>query len=158
MSLTRNARTRLTVAAAALLLPIGVAAPAYAAAPPSQQQDSRSVGDRVLDEAPLHRGKRYVYGATGPDTFDCSGFVQYVFAQVGVSLPRTSRDQYAVSQKVAQHERRPGDLIAMKDSRGRVTHVGVYGGNDDWWVASTSAKRVIHQKLYSSNYSVGRFS
>ena len=158
--MTPHARTRLTVAAMALLLPVGVAGPGYAGAPPSQQQgeDSRPVGDRVLDEAPKHEGKPYVYGATGPDSFDCSGFVQYAYGQVGVALPRTSGEQYAASQKVAQHERRPGDLIAMKNSRGQVTHVGIYGGHDNWWVASTSADRVILQDLYSTNYSVGRFS
>ena len=156
--MNNDVRTRITVAAAALMLPIGVVAPVAVAAPASAQQDTRSVGDRVLDEAPKHQGKPYRYGATGPDAFDCSGFTQYVYGQVGVSLPRTSADQYAVSEKIAQQDRRPGDLIAMKNSSGRVTHVGVYGGHDNWWVESTSAGRVILQDLNSSNYGVGRFS
>lgn len=111
----------------------GVAAPSASA----QQQDTRPVGARVLDETPEHDGKPYRYGATGPDAFDCSGYVQHVFGQ---------------------HERQPGDLIAMRNSAGRVTHVGVYGGHDNWWAASTGQGRVMVQNLYSSNDSVGRFS
>jgi len=146
----------LGVAGALVLAPVAV--PGLAAPVAHAQQDARPLGDRVLDEAPKHQGKPYRYGATGPDAFDCSGFTQYVYGQVGVSLPRTSADQYAVSEKIAQQDRRPGDLIAMKNSSGRVTHVGVYGGHDNWWVESTSAGRVILQDLYSSNYGVGRFS
>lgn len=156
--MNNDVRTRISVAAAALTLPIGVVAPVALAAPASAQQDTRSVGDRVLDEAPKHQGKPYRYGATGPDAFDCSGFTQYAYGQVGVALPRTSADQYAVSEKIAQQDRRPGDLIAMKNSSGRVTHVGIYGGHDNWWVESTSAGRVILQDLYGSNDGVGRFS
>jgi peptidoglycan DL-endopeptidase CwlO len=145
--------------AGALVLPVtvpGVAPHGLGTAVASA--DSRPAGDRVLDEAPKHQGKPYRYGATGPDAFDCSGFTQYAFGQVGVALPRTSADQYAASEKVAKADRRPGDLIAMRNSNGAVTHVGIYAGHDDWWVASTGSKRVILQDLYSSNYSVGRFS
>jgi peptidoglycan DL-endopeptidase CwlO len=158
----------LTAGVAALVLPLGLAAPASAASTPlalvgAQQQeqpppDTRTLGDRALEEAPKHEGKPYRYGATGPDAFDCSGFVQYVFRAVGRELPRTSADQYAASEKIAQHDRRPGDLIAMRNSNGQVTHVGIYGGHDNWWVGSTSAGRMILQDLYSTNYSVGRFS
>lgn len=140
----------------ALVLPVAAPValvPGSSAAAASQ----RPFGDRVVDAASPHRGKPYVYGATGPDRFDCSGYVQYVFRQMGINLPRTSRDQYAVAPKVAKADRRPGDLIAMRNSRGAVVHVGIYTGNDTWLVASTGSRRVVHQRLYSSNYSVGRF-
>jgi len=158
-ALTRPSVSRLAGALAltgALVLP--VAAP-VAVAPElnAASASERPFGDRVVDEAAKHRGKPYRYGHTGPNSFDCSGYVQYVFRQMGVDLPRTSRDQYAVAPKVAKADRRPGDLIAMKNSRGTVTHVGIYTGNDTWLVASTGSKRVIHQRLYSSNYGVGRF-
>jgi peptidoglycan DL-endopeptidase CwlO len=121
-------------------------------------QSAPTAGERALQEAPRHQGKRYRYGSTGPSTFDCSGFVQYVFRQAGVELPRTSREQFAVSQKVAKADRRPGDLIAVQNRRGSVTHVGIYAGEDRWWVASTGRKRVVLQKLYTDRYSVGRFA
>lgn len=138
----------------ALLLPasVGVAASASASA---QQED---FGQQVVNEAASHDGKDYRYGATGPDAFDCSGYIQYVFAQLGRELPRTSGDQYAASQKVAKADRRPGDLIAIHNRDGRVTHVAIYAGDDRMWVASTSNDRIMLQSVYTDRYSVGRFS
>lgn len=152
---------------ALLLTPaIGVvtAAPAAAHTTSASSQESSSaqqggsVGERAVSEAARHAGKPYRYGATGPDSFDCSGFVQYVYGQVGVAVPRTSGDQYAASAKVAKGDKQPGDLIAMRNSRGRITHVGVYAGDNSWWVARRSGTTVTKQTLYSSNYSVGRFA
>ena len=97
-----------------------------------------------------------MYGATGPGSFDCSGFVQYVYGQLGVDVPRTSGAQYAASAKVSQADRRAGDIIAMRSDSGRVTHVGIYAGDNSWWVARRSGTTVTRQQLYSSNYSVGR--
>ena len=140
----------------ALLTPVvGLATAAPAAAHTTAASSS---DDRAVQEAARHEGKPYEYGATGPDSFDCSGFVQYVFGQVGVDIPRTSSEQYAASDKVSRGDRRPGDLIAMRNSDGRITHVGVYAGDDSWWVARRSGTTVTRQALYSDNYSVGRFA
>ncbi|MCW2680920.1 MAG: hydrolase [Frankiales bacterium] len=138
----------------ALLLPVCVAtAPLHAVAAAQEQ----SFGDRVVAEAASHDGKDYEYGATGPGSFDCSGYVQYVFAQLGKRLPRTSGDQYAASQKVGKADKRPGDLIAIHSSSGRVTHVALYAGGGDMWVASTGSDRVRLQAIYTDRYRVGRF-
>jgi cell wall-associated NlpC family hydrolase len=179
-------RTRTTLVALALAAPLALAGPAVAApglpvglpgqaeAPqqsgqhaqeqqggqqqPEQQEDTRTLGEKAVDEARTHDGKPYEYGATGPDSFDCSGFVQYVFAQVGRELPRTSRDQYAASEKVAREDVRLGDLIAIHNSKGTVTHVGIYAGDHRMWVASSGAERVKLQEIYTDRYRVGRFS
>ena len=135
-----------------LLLPVSVTA----AMPASATQES-SFGSRVVEEARKHDGKDYRYGATGPDAFDCSGYVLYVFRQLGKQLPRTSGEQYAASQKVAKADRRPGDLIAIHSSSGRVTHVAIYAGDDKMWVASTGSDRVRLQDIYTDRYRVGRF-
>lgn len=116
-----------------------------------------SFGHRAVQEAASHDGDDYRYGATGPDAFDCSGYVQYVFKQLGKSLPRTSGEQYAASQKVAKSDKRPGDLIAIHNSDGRVTHVAVYAGDGNMWVASTGSDRVRLQSIYTDRYRVGRF-
>ena len=142
----------------ALLVP---AVPALAHETSSQEQQSSqeqgSFGDRVVAEASRHDGKDYTYGATGPDSFDCSGYVQYVFRQLGVEVPRTSRDQYAASQKVAKGEQQLGDLIAIHNSEGRVTHVGIFAGDNSMWVASSGSDRVRLQSIYTDQYNVGRF-
>ena len=148
--LTRLATT--TALTGSLLLPAAVVASPSAAA-----QEQQSFGDRVVAEAARHDGKDYRYGATGPDAFDCSGYVQYVFRQLGVELPRRSGDQYAASTKVAKADKRPGDLIAIHDSSGRVTHVAIYAGGGDMWVASTGSDRVRLQSVYTDRYRVGRF-
>ena len=138
----------------ALLLPVSVAAAPVLSAAAAQEQ---SFGERAVQEAARHDGKDYRYGATGPDAFDCSGYVQYVFGQLGKQLPRTSGEQYAASQKVAKSDKRPGDLIAIHSSSGRVTHVAIYAGGGDMWVASTGSDRVRLQSIYTDRYRVGRF-
>ena len=144
----------------ALLTPVlGLATAAPAAAhttSASSSSTTSSFGARAVEEAARHEGKPYAYGATGPGSFDCSGFVQYVYGQLGVDVPRTSGEQYAASQKVSQADRRAGDLIAMRSDSGRITHVGIYAGDNSWWVARRAGTTVTRQQLYSSNYSVGR--
>ena len=72
-------------------------------------------------------GKPYVWGATGPDTFDCSGFTQYVWQQAGVAIPRVAADQDAWTVPVPLSELVPGDLVFF--GRSDVHHVGIYIGN-----------------------------
>jgi cell wall-associated NlpC family hydrolase len=157
---TRTARTAAVLGlSTALLTPVlglATAAPAAAHTTSASSTQTSDVGARAVQEAAQHEGKPYEYGATGPGSFDCSGFVQYVYAQVGVAVPRTSGDQYAASSKVSQADRRLGDLIAMRNSDGRITHVGIYAGDDSWWVARRTGTTVTKQALYSSHYSVGR--
>ncbi len=74
-------------------------------------------------------GAPYVYGTNGPSTFDCSGFVQYVYSRVGIYVSRSSstqiRDGYAVSYENAQ----PGDILSWGYSEGNPTHSALYVGN-----------------------------
>jgi len=73
-------------------------------------------------------GSPYRWAADGPDTFDCSGFTMWVYRQVGVSLPHSSRAQYNVGQRVSRANLKPGDLVFF--GRSRIHHVGIYvGGN-----------------------------
>lgn len=74
------------------------------------------------------RGCPYVYGATGPNTFDCSGFVQYSARHgLDMQLPRTAAEQYNFVQKISDGEREPGDLVFFSYN-GKVSHVGIYLG------------------------------
>ncbi|MET9489846.1 NlpC/P60 family protein [Nocardia sp. NPDC006630] len=76
-------------------------------------------------------GKPYVYGAEGPNSFDCSGLTQYSAASAGVSIPRTAAEQYQELPKVAPANIRPGDLIfpAAEYNSGSPAHVMLYIGN-----------------------------
>lgn len=79
----------------------------------------------VLNEAYKHLGKPYVYGATGSDTFDCSGFTQYVYKHaLGVDISRTTYSQINVGNPVSRADLQPGDLVFP-----HAGHVGIYVGN-----------------------------
>ncbi|MFE3081493.1 C40 family peptidase [Nocardia tengchongensis] len=89
------------------------------------------VASQAISVAMSELGKPYVWGATGPDSFDCSGLVQYAARAAGVSLPRTSQEQYQQLPKVNPADIRPGDLIfpGSEFNGGSPTHVMMYIGN-----------------------------
>ncbi|WP_322751041.1 MULTISPECIES: C40 family peptidase [unclassified Frankia] len=114
-----------------------------------------SIGEKAVYLASLQRGKPYVYGAEGPYAFDCSGLVQYVFKQLGRSLPRTAQQQFAASLRVPQAGKQPGDLIFF-GTPGNITHVAIYAGNGYVWSAPETGRTVSLVPIWSSTYYVGR--
>ena len=116
---------------------------------------SSAFPQRLMEEAARHRGKPYQWGAVGPHRFDCSGFTLYVYGRFGKSLPHNSRQQYAVSRKVAKSEKRVGDLIFTYNSSG-IHHVAIYAGNGYIWHSPRSGDVVKHSKMWSNSYYVGR--
>lgn len=89
-------------------------------------------------------GKPYVWGATGPGSFDCSGLTSYVWRQAGVSIPRTSRDQYAAGVKVSRSALRPGDLVYFGMP---IYHVAVYIGGGQMVSAPEPGQLVKYQSM-----------
>ncbi|WP_353942108.1 NlpC/P60 family protein [Streptomyces sp. HUAS MG91] len=71
-------------------------------------------------------GKPYVWGASGPSGFDCSGLTQWSYAQAGVGLPRTSQEQRYAGRQVSLSQARPGDLVTYRSD---ASHIGIYAGN-----------------------------
>ena len=112
-----------------------------------------STGGAVVNEAMRHVGKAYVYGASGPYAFDCSGFTMYVYRQLGYSLNRTAASQMSNGVSVARENLIPGDLLFFRD-RGTsyIGHVGIYIGNNQMVHASTSTTGVIITDLNSGYY------
>ena len=121
----------------------------------SSVRTTKAVADRVLAIAASQYGKPYSYGASGPNSFDCSGFTSYVFARVGVSLSHNAAAQYSEVHHVAKADRRPGDLIFTYGSGG-IGHVAIYAGNNEMWAATHTGDIVRKEHLYTSNYYVGR--
>lgn len=96
--------------------------------PPDLGDPVRAPRGSVVEIALSKLGAPYRWGAAGPDAFDCSGFTMWVYAQVGVSLPHSSRAQYSCGERVSRANLRPGDLVFF--GRSRIHHVGIYiGGN-----------------------------
>lgn len=81
---------------------------------------------KAIEAAYSELGKPYIWGAVGPDGFDCSGLMQHVWSEAGVMLPRTSQEQADAGQTVPLSEIEPGDLVIYFAGR---THVGMYVGN-----------------------------
>lgn len=92
-------------------------------APEENVSTASGSGSAVVDIARRYVGTPYVYGGSSPAGFDCSGFTAYVFAQVGVSIPRSSSAQRNAGRVVSAAEARPGDLVWWPG------HVGIYTGN-----------------------------
>lgn len=89
---------------------------------------SGAVGDRAAALAQKQLGKQYQWGAAGPDKFDCSGLVMFVYNELGVPLPRVSREQASAGYHVDRKDLRPGDLVFFKLNGSRIDHVGIYVG------------------------------
>lgn len=90
-----------------------------------------ATGDQIVAQALDFLGDPYVYGATGPSTFDCSGLTQDTYKLVGLTLPRTSEEQYTVGTKVSADQLEAGDLVFSAGSDGTTSspgHVGIYDG------------------------------
>lgn len=99
-------------------------------------------------------GKPYVYGATGPNSFDCSGFTQYIYKYYGKTIPRTSSAQYASCTRVSKANLKPGYLVFFSSTAGgsSVGHVGIYTGNNTIVHAANSSVGVITSNLNSAYY------
>lgn len=105
------------------------------------------LAEKAIALAADQEGDPYVWGADGPDAFDCSGLVQYVFGKLGYDLPRTTQAQYEAVQHVSQDNLRPGDLVFLFGSGGAY-HVGIYAGDGEWWAARRPGTTVTKQQAY----------
>jgi cell wall-associated NlpC family hydrolase len=114
---------------------------AASAAVPAQAVAS----NRILEIAVRYVGVPYVSGGSTPAGFDCSGFTQYVFAQVGVSLPRTSAAQRYAGTVVPADQAKPGDLVWWPG------HVGIYMGNGQHIAARQPGTPLKISPLYRAN-------
>ena len=94
-------------------------------------------------------GKPYVWGSTGPESFDCSGLVRYVYkTALGKEIPRVSYDQSKFGQEVDKKDLQVGDLIFFDTmKKGKVSHVGMYIGNNEFIHASNHKNGVKKSKL-----------
>ena len=110
---------------------------------------------RLLNIALRFGGVPYVWGGATPAGFDCSGFVQYVFGQIGVNLPRTADVQYELGRKVMRSDLQPGDLVFFETYEPGASHDGIYVG-DDRFVAANSGTGVavaaLSDPYWSSRY------
>jgi len=105
-------------------------------------------------------GIKYVWGATGPHTYDCSGFTQKIYADAGIFLPRVSRDQARVGDFVRYENLQRGDMVffdTKKKRTGIVSHVGIYLGGGNFIHASSAAKKIVIYNFNDKSFYKKRF-
>jgi cell wall-associated NlpC family hydrolase len=112
-------------------------------------------GSSVLSIAARYVGTPYVYGGTTPRGFDCSGYTRYVYAQLGVSLPRTANAQMLATKRISRSEAKPGDLVFFV-SGGRAYHNGIYAGDGMMYDSPRSGKSVSKRAIWDATIVFGR--
>jgi len=129
----------------AALVGLAVALAACSTVPqrPPMPEGSRASGQRVVEVALQHRGAPYRWGGEGPAEFDCSGFVRYVYAQLGVALPHNAAAQYKLGTPVPRDRLEPGDLVFFDHLR----HNGIYIGDGRFIHARQTGKHVAIASL-----------
>lgn len=106
--------------------------------------------DDLLSWGNQEIGKPYVYGAEGPSTFDCSGLMQFIFAKVGIQLPRVADAQYHATAKVAESSAGAGDLVFyVNNQTGVADHVALYLGAGKQLAAPHTGANVEIQSVYN---------
>ena len=104
---------------------------------------------KILKTAAQYKGVPYVFGGTTPKGFDCSGYVQFVFAKHGIRLTRTADTQALEGKFVSKKNLKPGDLVFFTTYEPGASHVGIYAGNNLFWNA-TSSRGIMLSNLTDS--------
>ncbi len=116
---------------------------------------SQSDRQKLLADAKMFKGGRYIWGGTTPKGFDCSGYVQYLYNKNNISLPRTAWAQSKKGQDVALEDLKKGDLLFFLTDKKRgipITHVGIYMGNGEFIHAASKKKGIIISPLMHGSY------
>lgn len=137
-------------------LPVDFRYKSKAPIPNEEYLEQHPVAEAILDTADDYLGVPYLWGGTTPSGFDCSGFVQYVYRENGISLPRVADDQlHAAGTYISRSQLQPGDLVFF-GSGDYASHVGIYVG-EGMMIHSPSTGKVIQYTSIDSSYYSSRF-
>lgn len=119
-----------------------------------------SKGEEVVNYAKTLLGKSYVYGGVGPNSFDCSGFTQYVYNKFGVNLSHSASAQANIGTTVSKANLQLGDMIFFSQGGSSIGHVGIFVGNNSFIHAANPQKGVVITSLsdgyYTTNYKTAK--
>ena len=118
----------------------------------SERTTLSSLRQNILDEASAWLGVKYRYRGTDKSGVDCSGFVLRVYESAGMRIPRTTKEQFTIGEKISRASLLPGDLVFFQNTAGKgISHVGIYFGNEKFIHASTT-RGVILSDLNEAYY------
>ncbi|MFV2029447.1 C40 family peptidase [Neisseria sp. S1] len=126
------------------------------------QSSNRSDADQLISSAMGLLGVAYRYGGTSASTgFDCSGFMQHIFRRsMQINLPRTSAEQARMGVAVSRSDLQPGDMVFFSTVGGRISHVGLYIGNNRFIHAPRTGKSIeitsMSNKYWNARYVTAR--
>jgi len=109
--------------------------------------EKQEPGTQLVQIAQQQLGLPYRSGGKTPVGFDCSGLVYFVYGSAGYTVPRTSRDQYRASRRIALDSLAPGDLVFFRVSSEKISHVGIYVADDLFIHSPSSGKGVSYASL-----------
>lgn len=109
--------------------------------------NTNSTGNKVVNLAQGVLGSPYKYGGSSPKGFDCSGLVYYTHNKLGISVPRTTRDQAKHANSLSLRDVEPGDILFFKIYGNKISHVGIYTGNNQFIHAPKSGKFVSYASI-----------
>jgi cell wall-associated NlpC family hydrolase len=135
LNFARRALVALTLGAGMTLTSVAAIAPAASASVTAPTHAAQV----AVNTAMAQQGKPYVWGGSGPNSFDCSGLTQFAFKAAGIALPRTTKTQATAGTPVAKANLQPGDLVFFYSP---ISHVGIYIGNGQMVHAPTSGSVV----------------
>ncbi len=117
--------------------------------PAVSRDSSVAAARRLIQFSMKYLGVPYVFGGTSTDGFDCSGFTRHVYRIVGLELPRTADNQFAVGRGVSQQRLLPGDMVFFTTYAPGASHSGIYIG-DGRFISATSSRGIAVDSLNSS--------
>ena len=120
---------------------------------PSSRSDAVSTkGQAVVELAKKYLGTPYVYGGSSPSGFDCSGFVYFLYKNMGVTLNRVAADQMTNGTWVPKNALLPGDIVGFANRSGYINHVGIYAGNGMMIHSPQTGDVVKYESIVTGNY------
>jgi cell wall-associated NlpC family hydrolase len=118
----------------------------------SRSNSRPELGNDIVTYAKTFLGTPYKWGTSNGKSFDCSGYLLYVFNHFGIKLGHGADDQFSVGTKVAKADLQPGDAVFFTTYKKGASHAGIYIGNNKFIHASSSGGKVITTDLDTAYY------